>query len=443
MLFDCGTQAKFINDQAKILKKYTKAPLGADAIPSIQIDYDELNENLDVMQYNHYDRVEDLHFQRFWFDLSRTIKDRPFWNTETSTCWNGSAATAQSVKPYGFCRINSWLPVALGGEATMYWLWRAHWAGHEMAHGAVLSSAGRPMHVFEEVKRVSEEFEKCSDFLNSTKVSTDIALHFSSLAWNMFGVQPQIDGFRYSYVHYMDLYKPMVDSGMRPDVITSKKDLSSYKLLFSPFLPTLEEAELASRIREWVENGGVWVVGPMSDFKDINGAKYKQAPYGHLEDWLGVRQAYELPDTLGMTRCSWNSGEEFTGSWRYELFECDGDSLATVRDGYPTLCGKSVLMRKKLGKGIVYLLGTVPSNEDMKKIISLAAADASVKTSEVDGDLALVLRRGEKYNGLIAMECSGKRGAFSLDSEMTDILTGKKYSGKIELSPYELLVLVE
>ena len=41
------------------------------------------------------------------------------------------------------------------------------------------------------------------------------------------------------------------------------------------------------------------------------------------------------------------------------------------------------------------------------------------------------------------MECAGRQGAFTLDKEMTDILTGKKFFGKINLSPYELLVLVE
>ena len=91
----------------------------------------------------------------------------------------------------------------------------------------------------------------------------------------------------------------------------------------------------------------------------------------------------------------------------------------------------------------MYLIGAIPSKEDMKKIISLASLDAGVKTSNVIGDLALVSRKGEKYNGFIAMECAGRQGAFTLDKEMTDILTGKKFFGKINLSPYELLVLVE
>ena len=442
-LFDSSSQARFINEQANILKKHTTAPIGTDAIPSIQIGYDELNENLDVMQYNHYDSVEELPLERLWFDHARTIKNRPFWNTETATCWNGSNSTSQSLKPYGFCRINSWLPIALGGEANMYWLWRTHWAGHEMTHGAVISSCGRPLHVFDEVRRVADEFEKCADFINGTKVETNVALHYSSFAWNLFKSQGMVNGFDYDKVHYANFYTPIVNSGIRPDVITTTKDLSNYKLLFSPLLPTLEENNLVDRITKWVENGGVWVVGPMTDIRNEYGAKYKKSPYGYLENMLNITQAYEIPDTEGMIKCKWNNNSEFLGNYRYELFETDENSLVTVTQGYPTIIGKSVVVKKKLGKGTVYLIGAIPSKEDMKKIISLASLDAGVKTSNVIGDLALVSRKGEKYNGFIAMECAGRQGAFTLDKEMTDILTGKKFFGKINLSPYELLVLVE
>ena len=60
--------------------------------------------------FNHYNDVENLGDTLFWFDYLRTIKDVPFWNTETQTSWNGSTDIGQIMKPEGFCRINSWLP---------------------------------------------------------------------------------------------------------------------------------------------------------------------------------------------------------------------------------------------------------------------------------------------------------------------------------------------
>ena len=47
------------------------------------------------------------------------------------------------------------MPIALGGEANMYWLWRTHWAGHELMHGAVIDTSGRDMHTTGEVTQCS------------------------------------------------------------------------------------------------------------------------------------------------------------------------------------------------------------------------------------------------------------------------------------------------
>lgn len=73
------------------------------------------------------------------------------------------------------------MPIALGGEANMYWLWRTHWAGHELMHGSVLESSGRPQYNIAEVTKAAEDFKKASAFVTGTKVDTKAALHFTAL----------------------------------------------------------------------------------------------------------------------------------------------------------------------------------------------------------------------------------------------------------------------
>ncbi len=440
-LFSGAAQSRFVGDQIDILKKYTQVPIGTDTMPTLAVDYETMCEKCDIMQYNHYDHATDLHVERFWFDFIRPQKEHPFWNTETSTCWNGSWRTAQSVKPYGFCRVNSWMPIALGGEAAMYWLWRTHHGGHEIMHGAVLYPSGRPYPIFDEVRRVADEFDQCSEFLCNTRVKSEVAMHFTGRAWNMFEAQPIVDGFQYQKTLYERIYRPVSDCGLRPDLIMAGKSLEQYRLLFSSFMPTLEEGDLATRIAAWVKNGGVWVTGPMTDFRDACGARYTKAPYGILEELTGARQAYEIPDLIGETKSQWKSGEAFDGSMWYELFEADGDELATVSEGYPTLVGKATLLRKRVGKGTVYILGTVPSKEDMKRIAEMAARDAGVSVIAHEGDLAIAPREGEGVSGLVVLECVGKKGSVTLPEPMTDLLTGKIYSGKVDIEPYGVLVL--
>ncbi len=440
-LFQSKTQSEYIGMQADILKKYTKAPIGTDTMPTNNVDYETMTEKCDIIQYNHYDTPANLPVQRFWYDYMRTLKDRPFWNTETSTCWNGSESTTQNLKPYGFCRINSWMPVILGGESAMYWLWRTHWAGHEMMHGAVLAPSGRPMHIFEEVARTASEFTACADFINGTKVKTEVALHFTALNWHMFQCQSILSGLEYRPQLYQTVYTPMVNAGLRPDVIGARKALDGYKLLFSPYMLSLEQDDLTPRIQKWVREGGVWVVGPMSDIRSAEGTRFSDRAYNMLESFTGARQAYEAPDRDGLIQTVWKNGETFRGGTWYELFEADGDELVTVTDGYPTLVGKATVLRKRVGKGIVYLLGTVPSAEDMAKIISMACEDAGVRGYQLEGALIAAPRQGEAGEGLIVAECGNACGKIVLEEPMTDLLTKKTYCGTVELAPYDLLVL--
>lgn len=434
-------QSNFVKAQIRILKQYTAAPIGTDTKPLAGLDHEMLTEECDIIQYNHYPDVENLCEQGFWFDYMRALKDRPFWVAETSPCWKGSRKVSQSLKPYGFCHISSWAPIILGGEATLYWLWRTHWAGHEMMHGALLYASGRPFHIFDEVRRTADELAICSDFINRTRVQTNVGLLFTSLAWNQFEFQPQLSDLQYQPKLYQYFYAPLVKAGIRPDVIGSRKDLSKYKLLFVPMVPTLEDGDLAARLEEWVNNGGILISGPMTDLRNKIGARYQDRLYGHIESLAKVKPLYEIPDTRGLIKCQWKDGTPFVGKDWYELMEENDDALVSVTDGYPSLIGHSPLVCRQVGKGKIYCLGTFPSKEDMQKLIALAAEETGIRRLRTEGTLFAAERTGDAGEGLIVAECRGENGSIELDEEMTDLLTGMRYSGKVNLAPYELLVL--
>ncbi len=444
LLFQSHIQARFIKEQIDTLRLLVdkNIPIGTDAKPYNRIDYEKIAEASDIMQFNHYDKPSDLPQERFWFDLLRPLKPRPFWNTETSTCWIGGTETfARGLRPWGFCRINTWFPIALGGEATMYWLWRTHKAGHEMMHGAVMHADARPFHIFEEVQETKREFDKCADFLTATTVKAECAYHSTCLAWNMMETQPIVNGYHYFPVQLKAAYEPLVNSGIRTDVIGAPHGLENYRMLVSPYIMSLDEGDLPARIEKFVRDGGVWVVGPMTDIRDGCGARYTKSPYGMLESLTGAYRSYEMPDPDGYVKCAWTDGTAAaTRDW-YELFEDDGDAIIKVTDGYPTIVGKAVALRKRVGKGVVYLIGTSLSDADMKRIYSMAAKDAGITPYMTEGNLIIAPRTGDNMEGLIVAECGNKAGSITLPYPMTDLLTDRILEGKLDLAPYDLLVL--
>ena len=439
--FDADTA--FIHRQAAILRQYTKAPIGTDMMPTNGLDYERMNESLDVVMFNHYNTPENLSDAVFWFDFLRPLKDSPFWNTETAATWNGSTSIGQFLKPEGFCRVNSWLPVALGGACNMYWLWRQHWAGHELMHGSVLSPEGRPTHTFGEVQRTAAEFAKAAGFLNDTKIVTPVALHFTSRSWQLFDKQPMVDGNNYLQ-NVLSVHRSLVRRGVRPDVIGAAHPLEGYRLLVSPCVMTLEDCDLAEKIRAFVENGGVWVAGPMTDIRNGIGAHYTDRAMGMLEDWLGVRLDYGVPTDGTVLQTAWANGDELKLRQWAELYTLrGGEMLASVTGGHSALNGKAVISRHKVGRGEVILCGGLLAPEDLDILLTVALTDAGTEAYAVTGRLQVIPRQGDAEKGLVLCETGCAPASVRIGRPMTDLLTGGTFRNTVPVEPYGVRVLAE
>ena len=162
------------------MHKYGCKNVGTDMMAHNDLSYYALNEKLDVVQFNHYETAAELPNTAFSYDFLRCVKDKPFWVTETQVGWNGGAISECGYRPMGNSYANTMLPIARGAEMNEYWLFRAHPNGHEIAHGALYSAAGRPYRVSEEIAQAAQDIEKCNEFFKNTVVKSKIALHYSS-----------------------------------------------------------------------------------------------------------------------------------------------------------------------------------------------------------------------------------------------------------------------
>ena len=449
--FHSQSHVKFIKAQADVLHRYTDRPVGTDMMPVFNQDYGKMNEFLDVVQYNHYDDEQSLKRELFWFDYMRPVKDTPFWVTETSTCWNGSTSTPSNIRIEGFCRANSWLPIVLGAEANMYWLWRQHWAGHELMHGAVLYASGRPMHTFGEVQEIADGYAKCADFLENTRVQTDFAMIASTTTDYLMKQQAVVwepDAHQWETAYCKRLYRvydAIAEAGIRPDVLTPMGSLDRYRILFTPFLMTLEEENMQERITAWVENGGIWLAGPMTDIRNGIGVHYRDRETGILEALTGATLVQQIPDAEHRTTAAWADGSPFLANKWLQLYEVPEDAqvMATVTGGYSALVGKALVFRKTVGKGQIWVLGTEPSREDLVRLLNLVLEETGSSHPKVSGSVAAAFRAGSRFRGICAQEYGGSSGTLTLSTPHTDLLTGQTHVGQITLHPWQTLILQE
>ena len=439
-LSQSNNHKSFVHMQAEIIKAHSAAPVGTDTMPVNGFDYRELNAPLDVAQFNHYDT--DLSRPAMWMDYMRSFSKIPFWNTETQACWNGSTSPGHSLMGEGFVYMNTWLPVMLGGGGNLYWLWRTHWAGHELMHGAVMDTSGRFTYANGEIVKAAREFEQLEDILCATKVKSDTALMFSSLNWNIHKSQqistaiPDDTGF------LNEFYQKLLGAGIHPSVIDGREPLDDYKLLVTPSAYSLEEGNLKERITRFVENGGVWVVGPLSDIRTSIGTKYKNSPYGFLEELTGAHLSYIIPHDDGRITLANEQGEELKGRGIFELFD-DGDfePLLSVADGHSALVGKHASFVKKVGQGYVIFLGTLPEDRELERIFSKASELACAESYKVSDGAMITKREGDGRTLYIAAALKGKACEWQTDGSWRNLVSGELVSGSISLAPYEVAVL--
>jgi beta-galactosidase GanA len=376
----------------------------------------------------------------FLCDSYRPLKARPFWCTETSTCWNGGTTAGGGYREPGFCRVNSWLPIALGGEANLYWLWRSHSSGQELMHGSVVSSCGRPLHIFGEVQEIARGFRAAAGFLNETRpVGSTVALHLSTRSWEMSWAQPMVQNFSYNR-QLLDVYHLLLQLQLRPDVIHPAAALDAYRVIVSPCLTMLDEGGLRERLRTWIEAGGTWVAGPLTDVRTIEASKFTHAPFGTLEEWAGVYCKYDIPaDPRGFSM-RWADGTESKGSIWHSGFELRGaKALATYTEN--ELAGLAAVTCRRMGKGRVIALGTMLPPEEMMRLLQRLTSEAGIAPVATASTHVLVAPRTGAAEGMVVVEHEHKPGSLTLPRPMTDLLTGKRHEGVVALEPYAVMVL--
>lgn len=431
--FQCEQIVSYVNEQAKVIRKYSSAPIGTDMMCGNTLGYYDVNKELDVVQFNHYNPAPDLARTAFSYDFLRCVKDKPFWVTETQVGWNGSEFSDCGYRPIGNCYANTWLPIAMGAEMNLYWLFRTHPNGHELAHGALLSTAGRPYRVSQEVTRAAEDLKKCKKFLLNTSIFSKIALHYSTTACKNFNSAPMLKEMDYRTMLLDKYYEAFRHYNV--DVIDTPHALDGYEVVISPFLTTVDENGMKERVIDWVNKGGTWIVGPMSDIMTDYTRKYTDAPYSFLEELVGVYTKYQKPVANEVFAARSKEGEPVQISQCYDAYELRGaESLADYDcEEFGGLCA---IAQRKIGKGKVILLGSVPSHEYLLHLVGLAPI---ARASE---NVLLTERTGEQ-SGLIAMDTENREGTLYLDEKYTDILSGETYSGEVAVAPYRVMVLVK
>lgn len=437
--------AEFATEQAEIIRRYCDKPITTNAGLGFTTDNEMLFENLDVAGFDTYAPHTAPHAFTLNCDIWRNIKKgKNFWLLETSTSHTGALDRHAEVHPNGYLVSEAIANYALGGEAFIYWLWRQQPYGCEQSHSAVVSAWGKPSVGYDNVLKVEEERKRVEEFMINTEYcQAELAITYSDRAKAFLLTEShKKDQYRGLMT---DFYKNVLDTGIHRDLIPEKRSLDGYKLLITPFMYYVSN-EYLKRAKEFVENGGIWIVGPLTGGRTKEHTINLDAALGaELEQIAGVETAYTYP-----IENSGAIGEAFGIDAQLKLwssvFKLKGaKAIGTIKDGVTS--GYPFITENELGKGKIVMLGSLPcgddGNEMLKRLINHYANEAKIvrKESVSEGTIAAPRHKGsELYEVIVNMD--GKGGQVDLSEDVYDVLEECPISpGVLSIKPYEYKII--
>ena len=254
------------------------------------LDYHRWGPHLDFASWDNYP-ADGAPISRaaLGHDLMRGLKGgQSFWlmeQTPTAT----STRDANPLKRPGEMRLLSWQAVAHGSDSILFFQMRQSRGASEKYHGAVLNHAGRTdTRAFREVAALGGEVERLGDRLLGARTPARTALLFDWDSWWAVEISDGPSRFVQYDAQVLAYYDALWRAGVAVDVVSPDADLSSYDVVFAPFLHMLK-GDIASRLEDVARRGGSVLTTVLSGRVDEDDNAFLQDVPGPLAELMGVR----------------------------------------------------------------------------------------------------------------------------------------------------------
>lgn len=353
--------------------------------------------------------------------------NEPFWCSEFTTM----TAVPNSI------RKSAYASLMYGNQMVCGWTWQSMWAGEEQYLLGMLDWDGVPNRKYNEYKQIASEFKKIEKFF-PYKLKAEVGLAFSfpsQIASKYFPVQHenQVQAC-WDMFYWRNMDSRMVDIKYSP---------LDYKLLLIPGVAVMDDLT-ASKIREYVKNGGTVIMTDNSAIVDTTGQVFATTRPGKLNDVFGIRLGgFEETEAMNEISRKGYRGKkiEFTyknksvniESARFDIIDPKGaeviGTITSLDKDYP------IMTSNKYGKGRAIYVGLPANGNVLGGIIDDLINELGIKKGP--NVPSGVMARQIDQTHFLYMNISGEPKEIKMNSKSKSILFDEDYSGNFTIAPYE------
>lgn len=408
-------------------------------------------------ELNPYDFAEDLDFASFdnypvWGsfeipydaaaagDLTRGLKGKNFWIMETTAGPHGWPAFGRNPYP-GEIRKIAYQMMAHGADGHIWFRWRTCTAGREQYWHGLLGHDGVPGRRLDEAAQTAAEYHKLADEIAGTTVQPDVAIIFDYDSRMALRTQPSFDNNDYQK-NIMRYYRALFRAGINSDIVTTKADLSKYKVVIAPELHVLPDS-YAVKLDTFVANGGILLTDYRTGVKTETNLCHDRTLPGLLSKTLGItiNEYGSHPFDYKLKVKARITDQEYTSQLYSDWITTDtAEALLGYDHWY--MGEYAAVTRNAYGKGIGYYIGTVVKEESfydslLETILNDAKISATIKPP---AGVEVSVRKGNGKEIVYVMNHNDEPVTVDAPKGYYDLLKNET-AEKIELDRFGVSVL--
>jgi beta-galactosidase len=415
-------------------------------------NYFDLAESLDFVSQDQYPRLfvqgkiapspPDLAMS---LDLVRGLKQRTFWVMEQQAGPAGWELVGSTPEP-GQLRLWSYQSVAHGADAVLYFRWRTCLFGTEQYWHGILPHSGVPGRRYAEIRDTIRELAPVMDRLEGCLCGAEVALLYSyDQRWAL-QIQPHHPELDY-LGQLKRYYRELARANVPVDLISERGDFSHYRILVAPLL-FLMTAELARKLRAYVEQGGHLVLTMRTAVKDWSNVVVPELLPAYLRDVLGI-EVHDY-DCLrgGPVGIRWlaepdrapETGDSMQGEkWADVITLRGARSLAVYAGGY--YAGTPAVTANRFGGGTAYYVASEPGPELAERFVAYLLGQAGVRAIMATPSGVEAVRRSCAGKSVVFLLNHAPRAALlRIPSEWSHVEGEKASKGELTLPAYGVAV---